>query len=211
MAKRPRLSRPAAPASGPDAIVHAALALAARRPWRQVTMAEIAAEAGVGLAELHAAHPSKADILAAFMRRIDAQVLAGTDADAAGEPVHDRLMDVVLRRLDALKPYKEGIRSILRDGGGDPEAALCGAVQSLRSMAWMLEAAGIATGGLAGLIRVKGLAAIYAGTLWTWFRDDSEDAARTMAYLDRRLNQGARVLAALSRCPGQGARTRSAA
>lgn len=211
MAKRPRLSRPAAPASGPDAIVHAALALAARRPWRHVTMAEIAAEAGIGLVELHAAHPTKGDIVAAFMRRIDAQVLAGTDPDAGAEPVHDRLMDVVLRRLDALKPYKDGVRSILRDGGGDPAGALCGAVQSLRSMAWMLEAAGIATGGLAGLVRVKGLAAIYAGTLWTWFRDDSEDGAKTMAYLDRRLNQAQRLLAVLQRCPRPGRPARSAA
>ncbi len=56
-------------------------------------------------------------------------------------------------------------------------------------MAAMLEAAGIASGGLAGALRTKGLAAIYLATLRDWFGDDTADKAKTMAALDARLRR----------------------
>jgi len=201
MPARKRPTRRDAAPPGPDRIVDAALALVARRGWRDVSLAEIAVEAGGSLADVHAAFRSKAAILAAFVDRIDDAVLAGTDPDATGEPVRDRLMDAVLRRLDALKPYKESVRALLRDGGGDPLAGLCGAARLMRSMAWTLEAAGVSSAGLLGCARVKGLAAIYLSTVRVWLADDSEDSARTMAHLDRRLQQAERLLAWLPRPP----------
>lgn len=205
MPARKRPARRDATPPGPDRIVDAALALAASRRWRDVSLGDIAAEAGTSLAEVHAAFRSKAAILAAFTDRIDTAVLAGIDADAAGEPVHDRLMDGVLRRLDALKPYKDAVRAIARDGGGDPLAGLCGAARLLRSMAWTLEAAGVSSAGLLGAVRVKGLTAIYLSTVRVWLGDDSEDAGRTMAHLDRRLQQAERMIARLP-CPGRARR-----
>jgi AcrR family transcriptional regulator len=201
MPARKRTTRRAAAPAGPERIVDAALALAARRRWREVSLAEIAAEAGTSLAGLHAVFRSKGAILAAFVDRIDSLVLAGTDPEASEEPVRDRLMDAVLRRLDALKPHKDAVRSILRDGGGDPLAGLCGAARLMRSMAWTLEAAGISSAGLLGCIRIKGLAAIYLSTLRVWLGDDSADSARTMAHLDRRLQQAERLIARLPCAP----------
>jgi ubiquinone biosynthesis protein COQ9 len=51
----------------------------------------------------------------------------------------------------------------------------------------MLEAAGIATHGIGGVIAVKLTAAAYLATGRTWLRDESPDLAPTMAQLDRRL------------------------
>ncbi|MGE0744081.1 MAG: TetR family transcriptional regulator [Rhodospirillales bacterium] len=201
MPARKRPTRRDAAPPGPDRIVDAALALAAERSWRDISLADIAAEAGGSLADVHAAFRSKPAILAAFVDRIDDAVLAGMDPGAAGEPVRDRLMDTLLRRLDALKPYKESVRALVRDGGGDPLAGLCGAARLLRSMAWTLEAAGVSSAGLPGCVRVKGLAAIYLSTMRVWLADDSEDSSRTMAHLDRRLQQAERLLAWLPRPP----------
>ncbi|HSK41095.1 MAG TPA: TetR family transcriptional regulator [Arenibaculum sp.] len=188
-------------------IVEATLGLAAERGWRSLTMAEIATAAGVPLAGLYAAFPSKGAILAGLARSVDEAMLeaAGeTAGEAAGggeaeETARDRLFDVVMRRFDALAPHREGLRRIIRDLPGDPATALSVAPRLSRSMAWTLEAAGIPAGGWRGLLRVQGLAAVYAATFRTWLADDSPDLSRTMADLDGRLRRAERLLAGLPR------------
>lgn len=181
----------------PDRILTAATRLAAERPWRTITLGEIAAAAKVTLAQLHAAYGSKTAIVAALMARADEKVLGGIDPSALAEPAHDRLLDALLRRLDSLARDKKALASIMRDTAIDPLSALCLAPAFLNSMAWTLEAAGIGSSGVAGRIRVKGLAAIYLGALCVWLRDDSPDQGRTMAFLDRRLRIAERLAAFL--------------
>ncbi len=96
--------------------------------------------------------------------------------------------------IEALGPHREAVRSIVCATLCDPAAALCGAGSLAASMAWTLEAAGIDPGGLAGRVRVKGLAAVYLAVLRVWLADDSDDMARTMAALDRRLRQAERLV-----------------
>ena len=193
MARRTAKTRakPPRPAATDEAqrIVDAALALAAERRWRDVALADIAARAGVSLVNLYRHCPSKAAAVAAFLRRIDAAVLAGTHGDDGDTSARDRLFDVIMRRFDALAPYKKAVASILADIPADPIAALAEAGPFLRSMAWMLEAAGLSAAGLRGALRVKGLALVYVATLRVWLNDDSSDLARTMAALDRNLRR----------------------
>ncbi len=197
MARQPRArrssgrARRAAPT--PSDPVEAALALAAERRWDEVTMADIAARAGMDLAALHQAYRSRAALLAAFVDRIDTQILAGTPPEAVEEPVRDRLLDALLRRLDALGPRKRAVGSILHATAATPGAAICAAPRLLRSMRWTLEAAGAGPRGPLGMLRVKALAAIYVSTLRVWLHDDDPDMARTMAHLDRRLRQAERL------------------
>ncbi len=60
-----------------ERVISAALDLAAGEGWRSVSMAAITAKAGLTLAQVHGAFPSKAAIVEGFFGRIDAQVLAG--------------------------------------------------------------------------------------------------------------------------------------
>src|SRR5258708_26405099 len=83
-------------------IVDAALALATERRWREVALADIAARAGVSLVNVYRHCPSKAAALDAFLRRIDATVLAGTHGADGDSSARDPLFDVLLLRLDAL-------------------------------------------------------------------------------------------------------------
>lgn len=181
----------------PDRVIKAAMALAAEGRWRDISLNDIAAGAGVSLAQLHAVFSSKAAILRAFSDKIDAIVLDGTDDDVRDEPTSDRLLDVLARRLEALQDYKPAIGSILRDTVTDPAAALCGGPRLLRSMAWSLEASGLRSSGLRGRIRTKGLAVIYMSTLCVWLRDDSDDLGPTLAHLDRALRRAERLAMAI--------------
>lgn len=189
-AKKPAAAR----RPDPDRVVDAAMALAADRRWRDVALADIAAEAKISLAELYRMFPSKYAILAALIDRIDAAVLAGQPEDVSEEPVRERLLDVLMRRFEALSPYKRAVASIVRDGAGRPAAVLCGTPRLLRSMAWSLESAGVSSAGRAGRLRARGLAAIYVPALFVWLRDDSPDMGRTMAHLDRSLRRAERLV-----------------
>jgi AcrR family transcriptional regulator len=174
-------------------IIGAALELAAQRRWRHVRLDDIARQAGLDRAAFGAEFSSKAAILAAFLRDIDDRVV-GAGAPDAGETARDRLFDVLMRRFDALAPHKVAIGAIVGDLRTRPGAGLCMVPRFLCSMAAMLEAAGLSARGIAGLVRIEGLALIYANALRVWLADDSPDMAATMAALDKGLRQAERVV-----------------
>ncbi len=181
-------------AAGPrrDAI-DVALSLAAEKGWRDLALGDIAAGAGLSLAEFYALYPSKQAILAAHARGIDIAVLA--EAEKPEGPATERFVDLLMRRLDKLDPTKAGLPRIAEDTARDPLAMACSLARLERSMAAMLEAAGISAAGLPGLLRTKGLVAVYLHGLRAWLRDDSPDKARTMAALDRALSRADRLAA----------------
>ena len=172
--------------------IEAAFRLAALRPWRQLSLAEIAAEAGLSLLDLQRHYGSKTEILFDFGRLMDEAVLSHP-ADG-GEPPRDRLFEVLMARFDALAPYKGALRAFARDARqGRLEAALP-LLQLPRSMGWMLEAAGIPADGLAGCARAHVLGLVYLKTMRVWLDETEEDLARTMAELDRSLDRAAPLL-----------------
>lgn len=184
--KRSAPRRQAASSDTESRLVEAALRLADRQGWRHTTLTDIAHEADLSLAELHARLRSRGAILAACLRHFDRIALAGPPTDKGDKP-KDRLFELLMRRFEALKPHRKALRSIAWDSIGDP-AALLALKRLLTSMGWMLEAAGVPTAGLAGLARRRILALAYLSVLVVFLRDDSRDLGKTMAALDRRLS-----------------------
>lgn len=179
-------------------LIQTAFRLAAEHGWRHVSLAEIAAEAGVPLSAALPAYASKTALLRGFIRRIDREMLAALgDGDAGGDGPRDRLFDVMMARFDALVPYRDGLAAILKDTACDPMASLCLLPTTRNSLAWMLEAAGIPTGGPGGALRLKGLGLVYADAMRAFLKDESEDLAETMARLDTALKRAERAAALL--------------
>lgn len=214
MAKRPQgktgksSTKTTAPGDARDAVIDAAMACIARDGWRRLSLADVAAEAGVPLAGVLIPFPTKYAIVNAFQDRIDAQMLTAADRNATagedGTDTRDRLFDLLMERFDALAPYRPALAEIAKDALGDP-GSLCFVPRMARTMARVLAAAGIGTSGIGGMIRAKGLALVYADAFRVWLGDDSADKSKTMAALDtalRRAEKAARVL-----CPGRRART----
>lgn len=176
-----------------EKIITAFMALLAERRFEEIDLSEIAARAGVSLATLRHEFASKIAILAAHAKEIDRKVLSGSNADMAEETERERLFDVLMRRLEAMADERDGIRSLVRSAMFDPPLALALNSIGVRSMQWMLAAAGVSTAGPAGMMRAQGLALLFAHVLRT-FVDDDDDNARTMAALDRELDRGGRLL-----------------
>ena len=171
-------------------LVAAAMKLAAERPWREVTLAQIAETAGVSLVDVRGAFDSKADVLAAFVRNVDDAVLARAPQRTGSQPARDALFEVIMSRFDILAAYKPALKSIAASWPMEAPVvrALC------QSQAWMLRAAGIRSEGLEGQLRAAGLGTVYASVYRTWLSDDDPGLAKTMAALDRRLRRGERTL-----------------
>lgn len=185
-----------------DRIVSAALRLAEARGWRDLTLSEISAEAGVPLSDLRRTFKTKADILRDFTRAVDDEVMRRLAISSTDGP-RDRLFDVVITRFEVLTPYKAALRRIHEDLRLRPGAAAMQLGAAARSQYWMLQAAGINPEGSLGLLRVKGLLAVYADVFSIWLEDDDPGMARTMAALDRRLRRGEDVVRRVERvCDG---------
>ena len=167
--------------------VRAALALAAEKGWLETGMADIAKKAKIPLHELHDHFADRFDILAAYGRIVDKKVM-----ETIGEPdpslsPRDRLFDILMERFDVLNEDRDGVIAIVKSFCCDPKQAVISLPHLCRSMGWMLETAGIETGGYKGILKIMGMNAVYLKTLKTWANDDSPDMAKTMAALDKNL------------------------
>ncbi|MCF8483146.1 MAG: hypothetical protein K9H25_22200 [Rhodospirillum sp.] len=172
-----------------DRILDGALRLAGTVGWTKGTLARVAEELDMPLARVLSLAPTRTAILAAWGKRVDARILEdGVELDPE-ETVRDRLFDLIMRRLDALAPHKEAVAALPPACAGDPLLGLTAAMDLAHSMAMTLEAAGVGASGFTGLLRVKGLSALFLYILRIWLSDDSPDMAKTMAALDKALDR----------------------
>lgn len=171
-------------------IIAAAFALAAERPWPEITLPDIADKAGISLVELKGSFESKAEMLAAFSSLVDDEMLRRAPRRTPDQATRDALFEVIMSRFDALGPYRAALKSIA--GSGFADIAHLPAVMNAQH--WMLAAAGVNAEGPAGIARAAGLATVYASVFRTWLDDEDPGFARTMAALDRRLRRGETAL-----------------
>ncbi len=165
-----------------DRAADAALALAADKPWSAVSLRDIAVKAEVSFADLYAAAPSKAAVLAHLSNRFDRAALS-VDYLAGSEP-HDRLFDAAMARLEAMEPHRAALIAIAK-----AEGPISVSVRFPRIARAVLEAAGVP----ATPPRLLAMAAVWARVVQVW-RDDEGALNRTMAELDKRLKQMAEQL-----------------
>jgi AcrR family transcriptional regulator len=174
-------------AANREKIVDAFLTLLAEKPFEKIGVAAVAARAGLSLADVRAEFGSTFDMLAAFARSTDQNVLAALDKDVEESTPRDRLFDVLMRRFEALREHRGALRSLARSARRDPGLAFGLNKLAVRSQQWMLAAAGIDSAGAMGHARAQTLALLYARAMRTFLADDDPDLARTMAALDREM------------------------
>ena len=108
-----------------------------------------------------------------------------------------------MRRLEAMAPYREGLRETTAWLRREPAAALAMNQVAVGSMRFMLEAAGIELeDDAAGAIKLQGLALAWARIVGVWLDDDDPGLSKTMAELDRELTRGERAVAGVDRING---------
>ena len=172
-----------------QALVTAAFAQAALTGWAGLSIVEAARTGGLPLDQARTRFPGPGAVLLRFGLMADQAALA----EPANEPLaRDRLFDLLMRRFDVLQRHRAGMLALLAHLPRDPLLSLTLGGATLRSMAWMLEAAGISAAGFSGTLRAQGLVAVWVYAVRAWRDDESADLATTMAALDKALDQAER-------------------
>ena len=153
-----------------DRALDAFLRLIAEKGFANVALREVAEASGLGVAELYRLYPDKVALAAAFMARIDAEVLAG-----------------VPRQSDPEETARAALAAIRRAATRDPLLAIALGPALRRSMSAMLESASLSSEGINGALRQNGLLAIHYTVSRVFDRDETGDLSKTMAALDGRL------------------------
>ena len=172
------------------ALITALFEQAALRGWPEATIASAARDAGLPLDRVRARFPSKGAALLRFGLLADQAALGSGTPD---ETPRERLFDMVMRRYDSLQAHRDGVLALLRALPREPGTGTLLYMATLRSMAWLLDAAGVPMGGIAGQLRAHGLLAIWLRGLRTWQGDESQDLSATMAAVDKGLDQALRA------------------
>ncbi len=175
------------------ALVAAALAEAGEKGWRAMSVAGAAHRAGLPLARARSRFPVRLTVLMRLGEQADRVALegAGAESEAATPlPARELLFDMLMRRLDVLQENRAGVLALFDALPLDPVSAIALAAATARSMAWMLEGAGLETGGSAASpLRIPLLVGAWLYAVRAWRQDESADLAGAMAALDRALDR----------------------
>ncbi len=190
------------------ALIGAAFAQAGERGWDRVSVVRAARTAGLDLARARERFPGRASLLLRFGRLADQAALAQAPSEGT---VRDRLFYLLMQRLDVMQEHRDGVLALMRRLPFDPPTALMLECATRRSMAWLLETAGVSTAGLRGRLRVHGLVGVWLLALRAWRADETEDMSATMSAVDTALQRADRLAACLGGSGGGATRPESPA
>jgi len=77
-------------------IIASAMKLAAEKPWKDVTLLDIAEAASIKLADVRGEFASKSEIVAAFARAVDDELLRRAPARTGATSPRDALFEVIM-------------------------------------------------------------------------------------------------------------------
>jgi len=167
------------------------LMVIARDGWDQAHLEAVAAVAQQSAAAAAEALPDRW----AALRAYDRQLAVAALAEATAGPdisVRDRLFGIIMAHFDAAQPHRKAVAMLVHAARRDPALALFGAATLPATVARLVDAAGVATTGWLGPLRIQALTLLYLRVARTWLADDSADLAATMKALDSALAGGER-------------------
>lgn len=190
-----------------DRLVDAALAVAAGGGWRETSLDAIARRARVAASAARKAFRTPEDILDAFSARTDRAALAAVDpADLLAVPPRERLLELLLCRLDRLEPHLDSLRGLMAAALASPVAGFRAACRIERSMGAVLDAAELAGSRPVRALRARVLALVWIRALRRRLRGADADAV--LAALDRDLRRLDRLAGLLAGAPTGGSGSR---
>ena len=172
------------------ALADAAWALLATHEIDKISLDMVADMAGIEHGLAGALGGSVQRLALAKMAALDHQSVMESfdDIEDAGEvSIREKIIEGLLHRFETYAPYRAQIDQLNRSARSHPELALR-LLDGLEAVVRrVLVMAGDPAQGLKGMLRVKGVVAVFLATARVWMKDDSPDLAATMKMLDQRM------------------------
>jgi ubiquinone biosynthesis protein COQ9 len=171
-----------------DAVVLATLAHVPLDGWSRRALRAGLADAGLDPRDLDIVFPGgpveAIEVWCDLADRRMAEALAAEDL--AGMKIRARVATAVMARLRAVAGHKDAVARALALLAL-PQNAPAGARTAFRTVDTVWRAIGDRSADFSWYTKRASLGAVYGATLLYWLNDDSEDDARTAAFLDRRI------------------------
>ncbi len=174
-----------------ERLIEAALAAAEDGVWNKTTLSDLALRAKVHPHEARAAFNRVDDVLDAFARRIDEQLVAALDqSELAEASPRERLLEALMARIDLLASHRSALRALGEDAQRCPTAAVRTLVRMRTSMGNVLDLTGLAGNEWQRRTRAAVLAWVWIRTCRRWLAD-AEDHGTDSAFasLDKDLTR----------------------
>ena len=186
-----------------DAIVNAAIALAAREGWARVRMTHVAVHFDVPLAQIYDRFHDMDAIANAWFTRASQTLAATHKRGFAKMPAKDRLFEVIMRWLNALAVERQVSVQMIRQKlyPSHPQHWIPLVFSLSRLVHLILDAALIDSYGRKRQIEELGVTMLVLEILKVWAGDDTPGQERTQAVLARRLKQGHSLMARVFASP----------
>ena len=168
-----------------EAGINAALKLAETGKWGDLTLAQIAEEAGLALKDFHGI-ADKDDLSSRVEKVFDAGMSSETvDAD---ETARTRLFDVIMLRFETMEDVRDGAMSYLRWRDRSIDGLALRLKARAQSAKWALAWAGLdGSSAIPRGVQIAALGWAIAQAERAWRQETSADLSRTMAALDAEL------------------------
>lgn len=185
-----------------ERILDTAIELGEQRGWDALHLHEIADALGITLAEIKRHYDHKDAIAEAWFDRADAALLAASDTPGWQQlSLRERLQRAIFAWLDALSAHRRLTAAMLRYKFQPEHVHLqaLGLTRISHTVQWIREVAELPSAGWRRELEEVALSAIYLATFAYWLNDDSPEAQRTHASLDRLLARAERAALRLAR------------
>ncbi|MEO1476774.1 MAG: hypothetical protein AAFS13_10380, partial [Pseudomonadota bacterium] len=137
------MSKSNAPKNPIDLALEASLELAAQTPWTDVTLSDIAEQAGLDLTELYDV-TDKARLVLALEPWAD-KAMSAEKADLSETP-RERLFDAIMRRFEHFETRRAGVLSMMKERDRSPQGLVRLGRARRKSADWALTAARLDVG-----------------------------------------------------------------
>ena len=177
-----------------DKLIEAAFAVVADDGWSAADADTIAARAGTEARQFQTRFAGPIDCLIAGLIAANESAFEAARDFEPEDTVREKLFELVMARLDRLKPWRDAIGRLRWAGFRDPMLGAALAWEVDRAVALMFDQAGVEDRGPVGALRRGAfITTVYAPILDTWIKDESADLSETMADLDKHLDRAERA------------------
>ncbi|MGE0046600.1 MAG: hypothetical protein AB7T08_12660, partial [Hyphomonadaceae bacterium] len=153
--------------SARKALAKAILDVGAAKPWREITLVDLAKAAKRPVSDFYPA--TLADAAECAEEAFD-RAMAEGDLDPASS-VRDRLFDLIMRRFEAMEPHRAALKAMEARNDADPVLMAAAHQRHVRAARWALTLAGLEADGMSGNARAQGLGVIIGQARAAWRGD----------------------------------------
>ena len=165
-----------------------------QQPLSSVSLEQLADEAGLAITELYIRYADSDSVLMAALRALDTASLhqsADDFADAPETPVHEKLLEGLIRRFELYSPLRVQMQAVHIAAQRNPILAACLLTRLSDMVDRLLSLCGDEVTGWRRQARIYGIIVVLLRVRLVWQSDDTADLSPTLSSLDKELKRAA--------------------